>query len=100
MALYTGLCFPEKLCGIIGLSGYIPLIYSFPEDRNPANQDTPIFLAHGTQDEVVPFSRGEDSMRLLRALNYNVDWNAYHMTHTMSLTEVNDLGNWLRKLLA
>ena len=39
-------------------------------------------------------------MRLLRALNYNVDWNAYHMTHTMSLTEVNDLGNWLRKLLA
>lgn len=100
MALYTGLCFPEKLGGIIGLSGYVPLIYSFPEERHPANQDTPIFLAHGTQDEVVPFSRGEDSMRLLRALNYNVSWNAYHMTHTMSLTEVNDLGDWLRQLLA
>ena len=44
MALYTGLCFPEKLCGIIGLSGYIPLIYSFPgrsESRQSGHPDLP-----------------------------------------------------------
>lgn len=100
MALYTGLCYPEKLAGIIGLSGYMPLIYSFPNDRNPINQNTPIFMAHGTQDEVVPFSRGEDAMKLLTSLGYNVDWNAYQMSHTMSMTEVIDLGAWLRQLLA
>ena len=100
MALYTGLCYPEKLAGIIGLSGYMPLIYSFPDDRNPVNQNTPIFMAHGTQDEVVPFSRGEDTMKLLTSLGYNVDWNVYQMSHTMSMTEVIDLGAWLRQLLA
>ena len=100
MALYTGLCYPEKLAGIIGLSGYMPLMYSFPDDRNPANQNTPIFLAHGTQDEVVPFSRAEDTLKLLESLGYNVDWNAYHMGHTMSLPEVQDLSAWLTQLLA
>lgn len=101
MALYTGLCYPEKLAGIIGLSGYMPLITSsFPMNRNPANQNTPIFLAHGTHDEVVPFTRGENTMELLTSLDYKVEWNAYHMTHTMSMTEVIDLGNWLRQILA
>ncbi len=57
-------------------------------------------MAHGTQDEVVPFTRGEDTMKLLTSLDYNVDWNAYQMSHTMSMTEVIDLGNWLRRILA
>lgn len=100
MALYTGLCYPEKLAGVIGLSGYMPLMYAFPDDRNPVNQNTPIFLAHGTQDDVVPFSRAEDTLKLLESLGYNVDWNAYHMGHTMSLPEVQDLSAWLRNLLA
>ncbi len=100
MALYTGLCYPEKLAGIIGLSGYMPLVYAFPDDRNPANQNTPVFLAHGTQDEVVPFSRGEDTLKLLRSLGYTVEWHAYPMPHTMSMPEVNDLSAWLRQLLA
>ena len=78
----------------------MPLMYSFPDDRNPANQDTPIFLAHGTQDEVVPFSRAEDTLKLLESLGYKVDWNAYHMGHTMSLPEVQDLSAWLTRILA
>lgn len=64
-----------KLAGVIGLSGYMPLMYSFPDDRNAANQNTPVFLAHGTQDEVVPFSRAEDTLKLLESLGYTVDWN-------------------------
>lgn len=100
MALYTGLCYPEKLGGIIGLSGYIPLIRQFPSDRNPANQDTPIFMGHGTHDEVVPFSRAEDALNLLQSLNYDVEWHAYQMPHTMSMPEINDISAWLRQRLA
>ncbi|MCL1886730.1 MAG: alpha/beta hydrolase [Betaproteobacteria bacterium] len=100
MALYTALCSPEKMGGVIGLSGYIPLINQFPDDRNPANQDTPIFLGHGTYDEVVPFSRAEDARMLLDKLHYNVEWHAYPITHTLSLEELNDISAWLRQLLA
>lgn len=100
MALYTALCSPEKLGGVIGLSGYIPLIRQFPDDRHPANQDTPIFLGHGTHDEVVPFSRAEDARKLLEKLDYKVEWHQYEITHTLSMEELTDIGVWLRKLLA
>ena len=100
MALYTALCSPEKMGGVIGLSGYIPLIRQFPDDRSPINQDTPIFLGHGTHDEVVPFSRAEDARNLLKALNYKVEWHEYPITHTLSLEELNDISAWLRQLLA
>lgn len=100
MALYTGLSFPEKLGGIIGLSGYMPLIDTLPDIRHSANQDTPIFLAHGTEDEVVPFSRGESTMHQLCALGYSVQWHTYPMPHTMSLPEVQDISAWLKRHLA
>lgn len=100
MALYTALCNPEKMGGVIGLSGYIPLIMQFPDDRTPINQDTPIFLGHGLYDEVVPFSRAQDAHELLQKLNYDVEWHEYPITHTLSLEELNDISAWLRRLLA
>ncbi len=100
MALHTALCSPEKMGGVIGLSGYIPLIKQFPESRTPVNQDTPVFLAHGIHDEVVPFSRAESAHDLLRKLNYNVEWHDYPITHTLSMEELNDISAWLRRILA
>lgn len=100
MALHTALCSPEKMGGVIGLSGYIPLIKQFPENRTPVNQNTPIFLGHGTHDEVVPFSRAKDAQKLLTELNYNVEWHEYPITHTLSLEEINDIAAWLRRILA
>ncbi|MDR0933895.1 MAG: dienelactone hydrolase family protein [Burkholderiaceae bacterium] len=100
MALYTALCSPEKMGGVIGLSGYIPLIRQFPDDRSPVNQDTPIFLAHGEHDEVVPFNRAEDARELLGKLGYRMEWHAYPITHTLSLEELNDVSAWLRRILA
>ncbi|MCM1128383.1 MAG: alpha/beta hydrolase [Alistipes senegalensis] len=100
MALYTALCSPEKMGGVIGLSGYMPLIGSFPDERHPANQDTPIFLAHGTHDEVVPFTRAEDTRRLLDSLGYQVEWHQYPIPHTLSPEELGDIAAWLRRQLA
>lgn len=100
MALHTALCSPEKMGGVIGLSGYIPLIRQFPDARNPVNQDTPVFLGHGIHDEVVPFSRAKDAHDLLVRLNYNVEWHEYPITHTLSIEELNDISAWLRRLLA
>ena len=99
MALYTALCNPEKMGGVIGLSGYIPLIRQFPDDRSPANQDTPIFLAHGTYDEVVPVGRARVAKDLLQELNYSVEWHEYPIPHTLSIEELNDISAWLRRLL-
>ena len=44
MALETGLCYPEKLGGVIGLSGYIPGLQTFKDRYNAANKDVPVFF--------------------------------------------------------
>ena len=99
MALYCGTRYPERLAGIIGLSCYQLLAGRFAAERLPANQLTPIFLAHGTQDPVVAPALGEAACRQLQAAGYAVEWHAYSMPHSVCPQEVTDIAAWLRRVL-
>ena len=100
MALMTGLRHPERLAGIAGLSGYLPLADKTAAERSAANRDVPIFLAHGTHDGVVELSRATASRDALTALGYPVEWHEYPMEHSVCPQEVADLARWLRRVLA
>ena len=100
MTLLTGLRQPHRLAGLIGLSGYLPLADTTAAERNPANQDTPIFLAHGTADPVVPISRAIASRELLQKLDYQVQWHEYPIPHSVSPEEIADIEAFLRRVLA
>jgi phospholipase/carboxylesterase len=99
MALQTGLRHPEKLTGLLCLSGYVPLNGVTATERHPANQDTPIFMAHGRVDPVIPVDRAEKSRDLLLELGYNVEWHEYLMQHSVCAEEIDDVGAWLRRVL-
>jgi len=99
MALYSGTRYPERLAGIIGLSCYQLLAERFAAERLPANQATPIFLAHGTQDPVVAPAWGEAACRQLQAAGYTVEWHAYSMPHSVCPQEIADIAAWLRRVL-
>jgi phospholipase/carboxylesterase len=99
VALYSGTRYPERLAGIIGLSCYQPLAGRFGAERLTANQATPIFLAHGTQDPVVAPALGEAACRQLQAAGYAVEWHAYSMPHSVCPQEVADIAAWLRRVL-
>ena len=60
----------------------------------------PVFMAHGTQDPVVPFRAGEQSAALLRGLGFDVSWHAYPMPHSVCAEEIRDLGDWMSKRFA
>jgi phospholipase/carboxylesterase len=95
LALHTGLRYPERLGGIIALSCYLPLLSTFLEERNPANQATPIFMAHGLFDPVVPLMLGEQAKTQLEQLDYKVSWKTYPMPHTVLPEEIDDIGQFL-----
>lgn len=99
MTIQTGLRHPEKLAGLLCLSGYVPLHTTIVTERHAANQDTPIFLAHGRGDQVIPIVRAEQSRDLLRFLGYDVEWHEYVMPHSVCQEEVEDIGAWLRRVL-
>jgi phospholipase/carboxylesterase len=100
MALHLATGHPDKFAGVIALSCYLPLARDTARLRNGANLRTPIYMAHGTQDPVVPFALGDDSRQLLTSAGYSVDWHAYPMPHSLCAAEVSDLRAWLTRRLA
>lgn len=100
MALLTGLRHKERLAGIAGMSGYLPLAATTAAERSDANVLTPIFLGHGRQDDVVELARGTASRDALRALGHEVEWHDYPMAHSVCMEEIEDLGRWLSRVLA
>ncbi len=99
MTLHTGIRFKEKLAGLMGLSGYLPLIDMAAHERVPANAATPIFLAHGTHDPVVTLERAEASRAKLVDLGYPVRWHTYPMPHSVCAQEINDISSFLQSVL-
>lgn len=100
MALMTALRHPERLAGVVGLSGYLPLAAKTDAERHAANRETPIFLAHGTSDPVIPIARARQSRDALVALGHPVEWHEYAMPHSVCAAEIADLNRWLLGVLA
>ncbi len=99
MTLQTGLRHPQKLAGLLCLSGYLPLADKIAAERSAANQSTPIFMAHGRGDNVVVINRAETSRDLLTSLGYQIAWHEYMMPHSVCEEEIDDIGDWLRRML-
>ncbi|PHQ79990.1 MAG: carboxylesterase [Coxiella sp. (in: Bacteria)] len=95
MALYSGLRFDKPLGGIIALSGLLGGSTELATQRTEANQQTPIFMAHGTADEVLPFAMGQLSKQMLCDWGYAVAWHEYHMGHQVCPQEIKDIANFL-----
>jgi len=100
MTIQTGLRHQEQLAGLLCLSGYVPLSAKLATERTDASKGTPIFMAHGRYDNVVPFNRAEASRDLLVSLGYQLEWHEYAMQHTLCLEEVQHISAWLKKVLA
>ena len=91
IALHCGLRQPEALGGIIALSTYLPLHEALAQEKSPASQATPIFMAHGIYDAVIPAQVGQDSARYLEQQGYGVRWHSYYMQHSVCAEELADI---------
>lgn len=99
MTLLTGLRYPERLAGLAGMSGYLPLAASTAAEISEANRDVPIFLGHGSEDSIVVPQRGRDSRDALVALGHEVEWHEYPMEHSVCPEEIGHLNAWLLRVL-
>lgn len=98
IALSTLLHTRHQLGGIIALSGYLPLA----DDnllQNAAHKDTPIYMAHGTFDTVVPYALGKRSFEQLEANGFNIKWHHYPMSHEVCMDEIRDIGAFINETL-
>jgi phospholipase/carboxylesterase len=99
VVLQTALRHPERLTAVLALSTYLPLNATLEAERSPANQELPIFMAHGQHDDIIPLRRAEQSKQVLERLGYKVEWHVYPMPHSVCPEEIEDLSEFLRRVL-
>ena len=100
VTLGAGLRHSQRLGGLAGLSGYVPLAATLAAERHDANRDTPVFLAHGRNDAMITLARGTGGRDLLQGLGQPVEWHDYPMEHSVCMEEVQALQGWLLRVLA
>jgi phospholipase/carboxylesterase len=99
MALHTALREPARLAGVIALSAYLPLADRLERERHPANAAVPVFMAHGTWDNVVPLALAEHTRDGLLRHGYDVEWHSYPVPHSVCAEELDALRDWLLRVL-
>jgi len=101
IALFSALRYPQKLAGVMVLSAYMPLSSSLAVEKSDANRDIPIFLAHGSDDPVVPVDLAYRTRSQLEQQDYTLNWHEYAgMAHSVSVQEIYDIAEWLQQTLA
>jgi len=99
ITLQTGLRQARRLAGLLALSCYLPLAAKVQSELAPASRDVPIFMAHGTADDIVPLQAGEAARDALTALGCKVEWHQYPMAHSVHPNQIADMGAWLERVL-
>ncbi|NVK57020.1 MAG: alpha/beta fold hydrolase [Alteromonadaceae bacterium] len=99
IALHLGPRLNYTLAGIMGLSTYMAEPSLLAEEAAPANANTPIFMAHGEQDNVVPITMGKAACQTLQAQGYSVSWQSYPIQHNVCMDELNAISLWLQERL-
>jgi phospholipase/carboxylesterase len=100
ITLGAGLRHHQRLAGLAGLSGYVPLADTTAAERHDANRLTPVFLAHGRNDGIVSLARGTAGRDLLKGLGQPLQWQDYPMEHSVCMEEVQALQQWLLGVLS
>ena len=98
IALQTGLRYANRLGGIVALSTYLPLEDSLDAEAASANRATPIFMAHGTDDPVVPVQLAEISRSLLQKRGYEIEWHTWPMPHSVCGEEIEAVSAFLGRI--
>lgn len=99
VVLHNALRRRQSLGGLLALSTYLALPGRFAAEviENPDSQDRalPMFIAHGTQDPMVPVQAGMEVVALLKEAGFEPSWHAYTMPHSVCPAEIADIRTWL-----
>lgn len=98
IALHCGVRYPKTLAGIMALSTYLAIPDALTRELSASAKDTPVFMAHGRQDDVVAFEYGQRSHEMLESAGLHVEWHDYDMAHAVCPEQIMHIRLWLMSL--
>ena len=99
MSLALMLTSPEKVAGVVAMSGRLPAQVRGPEHDREALNGMPVFVTHGLYDTVLPIENGRAVRDYLAELPVDLTYREYPMAHEVSMESLRDVTAWLTKTL-
>jgi phospholipase/carboxylesterase len=86
---------PERLAGVVALSGLFDdrLVTTAAPDAAVAH--VPVFVAHGVEDRVLPIADGRAIRDRFQPVVEDFTYREYPIAHTITPDEKRDVGAWL-----
>jgi phospholipase/carboxylesterase len=81
VSLEAGLRYPNRICGIIALSGYLHAPETVASEKSLANQGLPVLVCHGKEDDVLPIEGSREAAQLLEKEGFQVSYHEYPIGH-------------------
>jgi predicted esterase len=98
MALLCALKYKEKFCGILSLSGFLIQSHVIKKAYAGSSIDTPILVAHGTQDQVIFPAMYYETLDTLRDIGVkNLKSKIYQMGHSLCQEEIRDITKFVEE---
>jgi len=94
MSMSVALTIPERVGGVVALSGYLPR----PEVWQPPRTDLggmPVLVTHGTYDSILPVAWGRAAAERLRQYNADVRYEEFPMDHEVNTACLEVIRGWL-----
>ena len=95
LALTTGIRFHDQIDGVIGLGAWLDRSQVSTEALEAA-KGLRVFLAHGTEDDVIPISTGMEVRDRLKAAGYDVTFHEFKGGHVVDGGALNAAEKWMR----
>ena len=99
MSLSLMLSQPSKVAGVVAMSGRLPAELLAQVADASALAGLPVFVTHGTFDEVLPVENGRAVRAALSELPVALTYREYPMAHEVSQESLRDVAAWLTRAL-
>ena len=99
MSLALLLTCPEKLAGVVAMSGRLPVNELEREPDRESLRDKPVMVTHGLYDPVLPIENGRMARDYLGRLPVALTYREYPMAHEVSAESLREVTRWLTDAL-
>ena len=84
MTWETGLRYPHRFAGLIGISGWAHEHEPLMRSLSPIALTQKFLITHGTQDPLIPFAEVRKQARELKAAGLDIAWHEFAKAHTIA----------------
>lgn len=84
MTVDTGLRYPHRFAGLIGISGYIHEPLTLLKELSPVARQQRLLITHGLYDPLISFDQVKKQFQLLKAEELHIEWREFAKEHTIA----------------